>query len=121
MPDKWAKNWPLRKSGPAPAEDFFAAIDAGHIVSPEMREEMDQRERAKNTLGNLTLLTPPANTVNGNEGWSFKKGRIANSLLALNRDIADHEEWGEDEIRIRGEKLAESAHLLWPGLSKSEA
>lgn len=117
MPDKWAKNWPLTKSGPAPAEDFFAAVDAGHSVSPEMREEMDQRERAKNTLGNLTLLTPPANTVNGNEGWNFKKGRIANSLLALNRDIADHGEWGEDEIRARGEKLAESAHRVWPGLN----
>lgn len=116
LPDKWAKNWPLRRSGTAPSEDFFAAVDAGHSVSPEMREEMDLRERAKNTLGNLTLLTPPANTVNGNEGWDYKRQRIGKSLLALNRDIADHDQWSEDEIRIRGEKLAESAHRVWPGL-----
>lgn len=117
LPDKWAKNWPLKKSGSAPSEDFFAAVDAGHNVSPEMREEMDLRERAKNTLGNLTLLTPPANTVNGNESWNYKRERIGKSLLALNRDIANSPDWSEDEIRDRGEKLAESAHLVWPGLS----
>jgi hypothetical protein len=116
LPDKWAKNWPLKRSGAAPSEDFFAAVDAGHSVSPEMREEMDLRERVKNTLGNLTLLTPPANTVNGNEGWDYKRQRIGKSLLALNRDIADHDQWSEEEIRIRGEKLAESAHRVWPGL-----
>ncbi|MFN2099622.1 DUF262 domain-containing protein [Altererythrobacter sp. MF3-039] len=120
LPDKWAKNWPLKKSGIAPSEDFFAAVDAGHSVSPEMREEMDLRERAKNTLGNLTLLTPPANTVNGNEGWDFKRERIGKSLLALNRDIAENDQWGEEEIRDRGERLAEAVHRVWPGLSNVE-
>ena len=119
LPVKWAKNWPLKRSGTAPSEDFFAAVDAGHSVTPEMREEMDLRERVKNTLGNLTLLTPPANTVNGNEGWDYKRQRIGKSLLALNRDIADHDGWSEGEIRIRGEKLAESAHRVWPGLDQA--
>ena len=106
-----------KESGTAPAEEFFAAVDAGHNVSPSMREEMELRERAKNTLGNLTLLTPPANTVNGNEGWDYKRERIGKSLLALNRDIANHPYWSEQEIRERGEKLAQSAHLVWPGLT----
>ena len=121
LPGKWAKNWPLKKSGAAPSEDFFEAVDAGHTVSPAMREEMDLRERAKNTLGNLTLLTAPANTVNGNEGWDYKRKRISESLLALNRNIADHDCWSEVAIRARGEKLAEAADGLWPGLKPTEA
>ena len=115
LPDKWSKNWPLAKAGQAPHEEFFAAIDGGHKVDPEMRDEMDVRERAKNTLGNLTLLTPPANSHNGNEGWSFKRERIAKSLLALNRDIAENENWDEVLIRERGEKLAGQANIVWPG------
>lgn len=51
--------------------------------------------------------------------WDYKRERIGKSLLALNRDIADNPEWGEQEIRDRGEKLAESAHLVWPGLNLS--
>ena len=78
---------------------------------------MEARERAKNTLGNLTLLTPPANSQNGNEGWPFKRERIAQSLLALNREIAGHDNWDEETIRNRGEKVAEAADLVWPGTS----
>jgi hypothetical protein len=119
LPDKWAKNWPLPKTGAAPHEEFFAAVDGGHQISPEMRDEMDVRQRAKNALGNLTLLTPPANSHNGNEGWSHKRSRIAQSLLALNREIAENEQWDEKLIRDRGEKLAEAADRVWPGLDPS--
>ncbi len=118
LPDRWSEHWPLPVSGPAAHEQFFAAVDAGHSVSPEMREEMEVRERAKNTLGNLTLLTPPANSQNGNEGWAYKRERIAKSLLALNRDIAESDQWDEKAIRNRGEKLAEAADHIWPGTSQ---
>ena len=117
LPDKWSKYWPLPVSGTAPHEQFFAATDAGNLISPEMRGEMDVRERAKNTLGNLTLLTPSANSHNGNEPWSFKRNLIAKSLLVLNRDVADNEDWSEVSIKLRGEKLAEAADLVWPGAS----
>ncbi|MDB5715986.1 MAG: hypothetical protein JWO15_3383 [Sphingomonadales bacterium] len=119
LPDKWAKNWPLPNSGAAPHENYFSAIDGGYPVSAEMREEMDVRERAKNTLGNLTLLTPPANSQNGNEGWPFKRERIAKSLLALNRNIAENDGWDEKLIRNRGEQLADAAHKVWPGLASA--
>lgn len=115
LPEKWAKNWPLPASGHAPHENFFSAIGAGHQVAPEMREEMEVRERTKNTLGNLTLLTPPANSYNGNEGWPYKRERIAKSLLALNRDLAENEHWDEARIRNRGERLADAANRVWPG------
>lgn len=116
LPDRWSEHWPLTASGRAPHEQFFAAIDAGHSISPEMRDEMEARERAKNTLGNLTLLTPPANSQNGNEGWPFKRVRIGKSLLAMNRDVAEQDFWDEEAIRIRGENLAEAADRVWPGL-----
>ena len=116
LPDRWSKHWPLAKSGPAPNESYFASVDGGHQISSEMRDEMDVRERAKNTLGNLTLLTPPANSQNGNEGWGFKRERIAKSLLALNRDIAENEQWDEKLIRDRGEKLVDAANIVWPGV-----
>ena len=117
LPDKWSKHWPLAISGAAPNESYFAAVDGGQQISPIMRNEMDERERAKNTLGNLTLLTPPANSQNGNEGWVFKRERIAKSLLALNRDIAENEQWDEKLIRDRGEKLANAANIVWPGIA----
>jgi uncharacterized protein with ParB-like and HNH nuclease domain len=117
LPDKWSKNWTLSKSGHAPHESYFVAVDGGHQVSPEMREEMDARERAKNTIGNLTLLTPPANSQNGNESWSFKRERIAKSLLVLNRDIAENDQWDEALIRDRGEKIAEQANMVWAGIT----
>jgi len=116
LPDSWSEHWPLPVSGKAPHERFFAAVDAGNTISPEMREEMEIRERAKNTLGNLTLLTPPANSQNGNDAWPVKRERIVKSLLALNRDVAAHDGWDEETIRVRGEKLAEIADLIWPGL-----
>ena len=119
LPDRWSKHWPLAISGPAPHEQFFAAVDAGHSILPGMRDEMEAREQAKNTLGNLTLLTPPANSQNGNEGWSIKRERAGKSLLALNRDVADHDTWDEYAIRIRGEKLAEVADQVWPGLGST--
>lgn len=119
LPDRWAEHWPLAMAGLAPHEQFFAAVDAGHSISPEMREEMEVRERAKNTLGNLTLLTPPANSQNGNDGWLVKRQRIGKSLLALNRDIAENDRWDEAAIRLRGEKLAEAADQVWPGLGSS--
>ena len=117
LPDKWSKHWLLEKSGQSPHESYFAAVNEGHLVSPEMRNEMDMREQAKNTLGNLTLLTPPANSQNGNEGWPFKRERIAKSLLVLNRDVAENERWDEALIRERGEKLADAVHNVWPGCS----
>lgn len=116
LPDRWSKHWPLTVAGQAPHEQFFAAIDAGHSISPGMRDEMEAREQAKNTLGNLTLLTPPANSQNGNEGWSFKRERIGKSLLAMNRQVAEHDTWNEEAIRLRGERLAEAADQVWPGL-----
>jgi hypothetical protein len=116
LPDHWAENWPLTNTGQAPHESFFAAVDAGHEVSPEMREEMELRERAKNTLGNLTLLTPPANSQSGNEAWAEKRKRVAKSLLALNRQIAENETWDEPLIMKRGEMLAEAADKQWPGI-----
>ncbi len=119
LPDRWAKHWPLTSSGQAPHEQFFAAIDEGYSIPPDMREEMEAREQAKNTLGNLSLLTPPANSQNGNEGWPFKRERIGHSLLAMNRDVTKHDTWDEEAIRIRGEKLVEAADQVWPGLGKN--
>jgi hypothetical protein len=64
-------------------------------------------------LGNLTLLTPPANFEAQNYDFEKKRPRLRTSLLAMNKDLADQTEWSEAEIHARAEKLANLAIALW--------
>ena len=75
--------------------------------------KLDNREAMKNTLGNLTLVTQPLNLGISHGSFSLKKPELARSALLLNRMIAEHVVWGEEQIVNRGAALAEKACAYW--------
>ena len=80
---------------------------------------MDARSRAVNTFGNLTLVTDAMNPSLGKSSWATKKQRLAGSLLALNRLIAEQDSWNEQTIGSRASDLAEVSVERWRGVGSS--
>ena len=65
------------------------------------------------TLGNLTLTG--YNPELSDRPFQDKRTYLADSNIAMNRDIAEEADWGPEQIRARAERLAERAIEIWPG------
>ncbi|WP_292332938.1 HNH endonuclease family protein [Mesorhizobium sp.] len=114
MPRKWATHWPLANGSSVPVESSFEATVGNHVLTDEQKAQMDARQRAIDTLGNLTLLTEALNPSIGNGKWAARREKIAKALLALNREIATVEAWSEPEIAARARRLAATSNRVWP-------
>jgi hypothetical protein len=109
LPDRWTTHWPL---------------PGGMNVPPDLRTGLtedqirmaDAREALKHCLGNLTLLTAPANIEAQHYAFHVKCERLRTSLLRMNQDIAAEPTWDDAAIARRGERLAALAIRLWPDL-----
>ncbi len=111
LPNSWMEHWPLPDGTKAPP-DLTTGLDEAR------RALVQQREAVKNTLGNLTLLTQPANIEVLNYAFSpSKRERLRSSLLRLNQDIAAKDAWNESEIGLRAQRLTELAVQVWPPAS----
>lgn len=113
LPESWAKNWPLPSGEIVPTESYYDLFALGVEVSDLTRREMEAREAAKQTIGNLTMITNSLNPSLGNNSWTAKRARIAKSLLALNRHVGEHETWDEATIEARGAQLATTVNTVW--------
>lgn len=99
MPQGWREHWPL--AGGATAED---------------------RDHTVQTIGNLTLLTRRFNPYQSNRPWVDGKtpenGKRANldahTVLVMNRELCDRDDWTEHDIEKRGKQLFELAKATWP-------
>ncbi len=110
LPQKWIEHWRLPSGEPG--------------VTPEQRMEQpspesDERDRVLQTMGNLTLLTGPANSSLQNDAFEVKVEQIEGySLLALNTHFKKHldegKSWDEAAIEERGRVLFDMARELWP-------
>jgi hypothetical protein len=103
MPQTWEPHWPL-------------ANGADHL---KLRHE---REKRIHTIGNLTLLTDKLNKEQSNFPWlatATLEGKRAalrrQTVLRLNKTVADSDVWGEDAIDARAAALFELAKKIWPG------
>jgi hypothetical protein len=65
------------------------------------------------TPGNLTLSGYNAELQN--KPFAVKRQGYRSSNIVITRQLARHTEWGEAEIRARGQALAEMAVTIWPG------
>lgn len=75
------------------------------------------RDDLLQSVGNLTLVTPPLNSSLGNKTFSKKKEALnEHSLLKLNREICRCDDWNVNIIRERSEKLMEYFYKIWPSL-----
>ena len=101
LPQEWEAHYPLPRGLPLDEEE-----------TTEQR-----RQRLTNTVGNLTLLTGPLNTSISNGPFKDKATEIANlSDLRINAAFREcqSDDWDEHDILKRGEKLFETAKVIWP-------
>lgn len=107
LPRSWYEHWPL------PDGSRVAPDQPG--LSEEQRVMIERRESLLHTLGNLTLLTKPANLEVLNYAFNpEKKARLRASLLRINQDVAAEDEWDESAIGRRTVRLADVAIRIWP-------
>jgi hypothetical protein len=114
LPQQWSPQaWPL------PSRD-----DEAH----------ERRANLLHTLGNLTLVTYKLNPALSNSAWVVEQagddsepadqeskppkgkraGLKAHSVLHINKDLVDLEDWNEDTILSRSRDLAETICEIWP-------
>lgn len=97
LPQEWRAHWPL-----PPTDDATAAEQV--------------RDLAKQTIGNLTLVTKRLNPKMSNGPWHAKREALRKlSVLLIASDIRDAEDWNEESIRRRANRLADAAIQVWPG------
>jgi uncharacterized protein with ParB-like and HNH nuclease domain len=111
MPQDWAAHWPL--------PDGSAGITGADLwlTPPENPRAMASKSRNQlvQTIGNLTILTQPLNAAASNGPWEKKRLEILKqSLLPINQDLYNYDEWDEASIEHRGSKLFDRALMLWP-------
>jgi hypothetical protein len=115
MPQAWTNHWTLDDGRKVPTDKVTGVDDT-------MQREIQARDGAVNTLGNLTLLTPPGNTVASDSALAEKARWLSEALLALNLEIlkqAKEKEqepstWNVAKIAKRSEVLAGRATSVWP-------
>jgi hypothetical protein len=110
MPQGWLTQWPL--PGGARGVDALELM----MLPPEdiHAAATTKRNRAVQTLGNLTVLTKPLNSAVSNSRWDVKKPQLlANSLLPINQMLHSYENWDETVIETRGRDLLARAQKLW--------
>ena len=69
-------------------------------------------------LGNLTLVEHGLNSKLGNRPWAEKRHIIhEEDNLYINKELLSHAPeayWDEEQIRLRGERLADYIVRIWP-------
>jgi hypothetical protein len=107
LPQEWPEHWPLAGGRSAP-RDRQTGVDEA------LRQEIEARDALVHTLGNLSLLTPPANASADNASFELKRARLQDSLLNTNTVILQETTWDEAAIRRRADALTALAIKLWP-------
>jgi hypothetical protein len=113
MPQAWTNHWALADGSLVP-EDRVTGVD------DVMRGEIQARDGALHTLGNLTLITTPGNSAASDSEFSKTSTWLAKALLALNLEVLengrenDKPVWDVDGISKRATVLARRAMSVWP-------
>lgn len=111
MPQKWLQHWPLPDGSTGMNQDELwesAALEPRAIATRT-------RNAAVQTFGNLTILTNSLNPALSNSSWPVKKPELLrHSLLPINQNLHDVDDWDEKAIARRGEELLKRALQIWP-------
>lgn len=113
LPQTWRTYWPMNGESQPTDEDFtqatFAVLEDGTTIGRIVR-----RNRIKQTLGNLTLVTQIFNSSVSNLDFGVKRQEFEDqSILMLTKDFVKKTSWDEDEIAARGKALFEHARQIW--------
>lgn len=113
LPQSWKSHWPMMgDTQPTAAEHtqaMFAVLEDDSAVG-----RIVKRDRIKQTLGNLTLVTQSFNSGVSNLSFDVKRQEFEDqSILMLTKDFVKKEKWDEDEIALRGRVLFDQARQIW--------
>ena len=104
----------------------LSALTIEHIMPQTLTEEwvtelgefaQERHREMVHRIGKLTLTG--YNPELSNSPFHVKRKKLAESNVAMNKEIAREEEWGFAQIEERGRRLAERALALWPGPTSS--
>jgi hypothetical protein len=114
LPADWEAHWPL-PDGTSPTGDQYRQALYSSEEDDTLIGWIVRRNRLKDTIGNLTLVTQPLNSSVSNRPYEVKREALQNhSLLVLNREITRNELWDEEAIVSRSKELFKTAALIWP-------
>lgn len=116
LPQTWRTYWRMAGEEQPTDTDFiqaqFAVLEDESIVGQIVR-----RNRIKQTLGNLTLVTRTFNSRVSNLAFESKRQEFEDqSILMLTKDFVRKAAWNEDEIASRGKALFEYVRKIWSAL-----
>jgi hypothetical protein len=110
----------------------FSSLQIEHILPQTIKDDADGKawkvslgpnwksihERRLHTLPNLTLSG--YNPELSNRAFASKRQEYTRSNLRLTREISDVNDWNEEAMRSRGERLVVTCLNLWPRPSGAE-
>lgn len=116
LPVSWREYWPLKDGRTVDIGEFQQALFS-FTEDETLVGQIVRRERLKDTLGNLTLVTQSFNSGVGNLAFSAKKSEFEEqSILMLTKDFVRAAVWDEEAIEGRSRLLYEYARTVWPYL-----
>jgi len=93
MPQGWRSKWPL---------------------TDDIPEAKETRDALVHSFGNLTLVTGRLNSTLRDDIWLKKRKTIKKStVLLLNTELVEADDWDERAIRRRGDDLFKLAKKVW--------
>jgi hypothetical protein len=114
LPREWQKSWPLSDGMVPTSEQMYQAQLFVSEADESILGQIVRRNRLKQTIGNLTLLTTSLNGSVSNGPYAVKRAALQeHSLLLLNREITQHECWNEEKIIERSKALFSVAKSIW--------
>ncbi|MBP2534880.1 DUF262 domain-containing protein [Agrobacterium tumefaciens] len=120
MPSAWRPHWPMMNDLVPSEWDFSQALYS--LKEDESASgQIVRRNRLKDTIGNLTLVTPSFNSRVSNEAFDVKRKEFDDqSVLMMTRDFVKKTTWCEVEIEERGKAIALQACEIWPSQESDE-
>ncbi len=114
MPSAWRARWPMMNDLVPSEWDFSQALYSSK-EDESVSGQIVRRNRLKDTIGNLTLVTPSFNSHVSNEAFDVKRKEFDDqSVLMMTRDFVKKNRWCETEIEERGQAIASQACEIWP-------
>lgn len=113
MPSTWRSHWPMM-GGLVPSDWDFSQAQYSKIEDTSPSGKIVMRNRLKDTIGNLTLVTQSFNSRVSNESFDIKRKEFEDqSVLMMTRDFVKKSMWDENEIETRGRGMALAACEIW--------
>lgn len=88
------------------------------LKSDSDEDAVDRRKDLTSRMGNLTLVEHGLNSKLSNRPWAEKRPILSDEdNLYINKELLNHapqDQWSEEEISSRGQRLADYILKIWP-------